>query len=385
MLLMHKDTPVAKVNVNNHIILGYDEIYNEKEIPLGTKGNGKTQEQILLNHWYKSRSIPNARPNLKNIEEKIGIAKTDMFYYSSGISITDTYWLKEENDEILWKDINYHDNGFEPIFATYYLDGKIKKTNKIISPDFTTEGIMEKFWFMSGDKPFLAKMDNKYNNTLSANEIIYFKTAAIAGIDTTPYLFGETKNNKYCACPCFINNADEYYISAMQIRHTNFSLSGEMLIRFFIEKLGYEEEMRQMITLDCLFNNKDRHEKNFGIKKTKNGFKFIAPFDNGFCLGADRILDSKITNNDMKLFNGTRQEILEKYGTSINIDRASTLDILKSTYEQFNIPEERYDIAKEELEEGLNVIKSANKINNYIHNDIIFTNNEIEIPDIELD
>lgn len=45
----------------------------------------------------------------------------------------------------------------------------------------------------------------------------------------------------------------------------------------------------------------------------------------------------------------------------------------------------RYDIAKEELEDGLNVIKSANKINNYIHNDIIFTNNEIEIPDIELD
>ncbi len=87
----------------------------------------------------------------------------------------------------------------------------------------------------------------------------------------------------------------------------------------------------------------------------------------------------------MKLFNGTRQEILEKYGTSVNIDRTSTLDILKSTYEQFNIPEERYDIAKEELEEGLNVIKSANKINNYIHNDIIFTNNEIEIPDIELD
>ena len=115
MLLMHKDTPVAKVDVHNHLILGYDEIYNEKEIPLGTKGNGKTQEQILLSHWYKSRSIPGTRPNLRNIEEKIGIAKTDMFYYSSGISITDTYWLKEENDEILWKDINYHDNGFEPV------------------------------------------------------------------------------------------------------------------------------------------------------------------------------------------------------------------------------------------------------------------------------
>lgn len=50
MLLMHKDTPVAKVDVHNHLILGYDEIYNEKEIPLGTKGNGKTQEQILLSH-----------------------------------------------------------------------------------------------------------------------------------------------------------------------------------------------------------------------------------------------------------------------------------------------------------------------------------------------
>lgn len=30
MLLMHKDTPVAKVDVHNHLILGYDEIYNEK-------------------------------------------------------------------------------------------------------------------------------------------------------------------------------------------------------------------------------------------------------------------------------------------------------------------------------------------------------------------
>lgn len=277
---------VNLLNLNNYINICLKCGFRLHNLLIWEKNNVTPSRWYMKNAEYilflrKGKAKP-----INNISSK---TVHHMFYYSSGISITDTYWIKEENDEILWKDINYHDNGFEPIFATYYLDGKIKKTNKIISPDFTTDGIMEKFWFMSGDKPFLAKMDNKYDNTLSANEIIYFKTAAIAGIDTTPYLLGETKNNKYCACPCFINNADEDYISAMQIRHTNFSLSGEMLIRFFIEKLGYEEEMKQMITLDCLFHNKDRHEKNFGIKKTKNGFKFIAPFDNGFCLGADRI------------------------------------------------------------------------------------------------
>lgn len=381
MLLMHKNIPIAKVRIDNHIILGYDEIYNEKELPLGTRGNGKQQEQILLNQWYASRSIPGIRPNLRNIEEKIGIRKSDMFFYNSGISITDTYWFKEEDEEINWKDINYHDNGFDPVFASYYFNFD---TNGKISPDYTTDGIMEKFWFMSGDKPYLAKIDTKNENTLSANEIVYFKAAAMAGITTTPYLYGTTKTKKFCICPCFINNSEEDYISAMQIKHNDFSLFGEMLIRFFIEKLNYEKEMKQMITLDCLFHNKDRHEKNFGIKRTKNGFEFIAPFDNGYCLGADKQIGAKITDSDMKIFNYSRHEILNRYGIELQIDRTAILNVLQDTYELFNISEQRYEIAKEELEYGFNLIKSAGKMKEYISKGISFTNDKINLSDIDV-
>ena len=157
-----------------------------------------------------------------------------------------------------------------------------------------------------------------------------------------------------------------------------------MLIRFFIEKLNYEKEMKQMITLDCLFHNKDRHEKNFGIKRTKNGLEFIAPFDNGYCLGADKQIGAKITDSDMKIFNYSRHEILNRYGIELQIDRTAILNVLQDTYELFNISEQRYEIAKEELEYGFNLIKSAGKMKEYISKGISFTNDKINLSDIDV-
>ena len=169
MFLMHKDTPVAEISYINGV-MEYERILKRDELPVGTIGNGKIQEQILLNHWYKSRSIPKNRPNMAHITQKLGIERADMFMHSSGISITDTYWFKEESDDILWKDVNYHDNGFEPLFASVYLNTGINGEKISNSPDFTTDGIMEKFWFISQNKPYLAKTDSLYGNTLSANE-----------------------------------------------------------------------------------------------------------------------------------------------------------------------------------------------------------------------
>lgn len=367
MFLMHKDTPVAEISYINGV-MEYERILKRDELPVGTIGNGKIQEQILLNHWYKSRSIPKNRPNMAHITQKLGIERADMFMHSSGISITDTYWFKEESDDILWKDVNYHDNGFEPLFASVYLNTGINGEKIPNSPDFTTDGIMEKFWFISQNKPYLAKTDSLYGNTLSANEIVYYNAAKLAGVQTTPYTISSAKGKDYCICPCFINDSSEDYISMMQIKHSDFSLSGENLY-YFLFKEGYEDEVRKMITLDVFFHNKDRHEKNFGMKKTNNGLKMIAPFDNGFCLGADRQFGNPITDNDLKLFSCSRAEILDRFGVPLNLDNRYIENLLQSVYEQFNIPEERYDIAKEELQEGFNLIAGLN-LSKYIPSSI---------------
>lgn len=355
MILMHGDKPAAEIEMNGNILAGYRHIYDKKELPIGTIGNSKEQEHILINHWVKSRLIPGLRPNIPEIEKILGISKTDAFIQSAGISLTDTYWIKAPSSEIKWEQVNFHRNGFSNPFAEYYF---YHKTSFSPSPDFTTDGIMEKFWLCISGQPYLFKLDRKYDNALCANEVVYAKIASDIGCITTPYLFGEADFGKYCLCPCFVNVDSCDYINAMQVKHSDFSKTGESLVRYFMNKLGFEKEMRAMISLDCLFHNTDRHERNFGYLKFSNGeLKFVPPFDNGYCLGVNREVSHPITDGDMKLFSGNRKDIIECYGTPLDLDKKYCFNILETVYQEYGIPEWRFDMAKQELTYGIDLLK----------------------------
>lgn len=356
---MHGDNEVAILEMSYGKPIGFKEILNIEELPVGTLGATKGQEQLLVGHWYKSRSIPNQRVGIFSLQEKMGISKSEMFLRSAGVSLTDTYWFKDEtlDNNITWKDINFYDNGFNPIFANIYLNNE-NNLQFEKCPDFTTDGIMEKFWYSVHDRPYLAKVDTKMDGILSANEVVYSQIADIMNIKTTPYIFGESNVGRFCSCPCFINDSNEDFISAMQVKHSNFQLSSLRLFNYFMKELNFEEQIKQMITLDCLFHNVDRHEKNFGFIKTKNEIRFAPLFDNGYCLGANRDRNSPITNRDIKLFNDTRESILEEFGVSLQIDKKIFLSILQNVYEDFQIPEDRFMIAKEELEVGCELLEN---------------------------
>ena len=61
----------------------------------------------------------------------------------------------------------------------------------------------------------------------------------------------------------------------------------------------------------------------------------------------------------MKLLSGARKEILEQFGCKIEIDRPYALQILQETYEDFDISEEIFAQAKNELEYGLRLYVEA--------------------------
>lgn len=361
MILMFQDTPVAKLRCNKFKPIGYEEIYDKNKLPLGTKGFNDEQEKILFSHWYNSRAIPQTRPNLLDVENKLGMEINEAIIKSMAISITDCYWIKEDNLDCInlkWKDINYHNNGFDLTFANYYASNKIIFSK---SPDFTTDGIMEKFWYLSSGIAYLAKIDNKYGNRLIANELVYNDIAKSLNINTTPYVLGKLNDVDFCASPCFVKNENENYISAMQIKHSNFSLSSENLLRYFSTELGFEKEIKEMIFLDCLLHNVDRHEKNFGFIKNSDEIRFVPMFDNGFCLGVNHGRNKKVTDADMKLFNDKRKDILYRYSINKDVDELFCQNILKKYYEELNIEEELYEISKLELEYGLNLIKENNR------------------------
>lgn len=362
LILMHQNTPVAEVLFENKIPCKYLNIYEPEQLPIGTLGNNEVWQKRFLKEWYKSRAIPTSRPNILKIEEILGKNKAELFLLNSGISLTDTYWFKEKESEILWENINFYKNGFDPVFANYYLNQDINGIDSK-TPDYTTDGVMEKCWLMIDEIPYLIKFDNKTNNILCANEVVFYKISEFLNITTTPYYIQNLNGKLGCICPSFIKDDTLDAVNAMQFHFQNRNLAGENLLNRFKSEFNFEKELSEMMTLDCIFYNKDRHEKNFGIIYKDNKPKeFIPLFDNGNILGAssaEYILQEKehpiLSDSDMMLVPWNRKQILENYGCEINIDKTYFNTTLQSVYEQFNIPEILYEYANKELNQGLEI------------------------------
>lgn len=107
-----------------------------------------------------------------------------------------------------------------------------------------------------------------------------------------------------------------------------------------------------MLVFDHLIHNTDRHEKNFGFIRDAETLKierFAPLFDNGssFAWNCDSLLTY---SPETKPFCETREEQLALVQHIPDIpDPAFVRGILLEVYEQFGIPEIRYQIATEDL------------------------------------
>ena len=360
--LMHEDTPVGVIRTFNHIPLYYVDVFRPEELPVGTRSKQQSTERILLKKWFESRCIPPQRPDINKITDILGRTEAELFFDNAGISLTDTYWFTKElnNPSIQWKNINFHDNGFEPVLAKWYLGDSLEWSK---SPDFTTDGIMEKCWISHNGIPHLLKTDYAYGEVLCANELVYSKIAKMAGVNSIDYYFGKIKGTKYCECESFVTDAHTDFISAMQVKHSDFSLYGTDLLNYFEKTLGFSE-IRKMVTLDCILHNTDRHEKNFGYLRNKSGIQMAPLYDNGFCLGVNyqNAEDGFVSDADMKLFEGKRAEFMQKCGNPLYLDPERCFFILETVYKEYDIEAKYLEKAKKEIQYGLNVAKEVGMI-----------------------
>lgn len=364
--LMHQNEPIARIAIENQIPVGYMDVYKKELLPLGTYHENSMLCKALLKKWYEGRSIPGTRVNLAKLLQKTGENIQSMFWENMGVSITDTYWFKKETDTILWDDINYYQNGFDPVFQNKILKEIFQKGK---TPDYTTDGIMEKFWFESYGEFYLAKLDRLCHNLLCANEVVYSQIAKLLEISVCSYTHQTFHDLNMCICPCFIKNEKSDFLSAMQIKHA-YQYTGLNLLRYF-KNLGFEKEIKDMMTLDCILHNTDRHEKNFGFIKEDNVLSFVPLYDNGYCLGANYIqefqknntlsLNHKIANADMKLLSDSREQILQLFPTEYEISFLDCLSILQDVYEMFHVPETIFALAKQELEAGIEIYHNTQK------------------------
>lgn len=360
MYLMHKDIVVAKIEVNQNRPYRVNEIYQPEEMPVGTIGDiGFASRNIM--RWHSKRAIPIGRINSDKIEDKLG-SVDELSIKSYGLSLTDSYWYKDENSDLQWKDVNFYENGFVPDLL---LLKKGLLDHQHIGPDYTTNGCLDKFWIYQNGVPYLIKAGglNPHDRILAANEVVAYRIANRLQLDAVPYEKAEIDNEIFCACPSFIKNDKEEFVTLTQLEMQLDTHDDNYIIRDYLEKKGFQTYLDNLASFDILIHNHDRHLDNGGLIRNTQTKEYIKPcpiFDSGSCLNWHNI---DVGTDNMRPFESCIKEYASHIKNPIVIDNTNDLiDIIQSVYREFNISDKQTQIATKELLNGCDILHSVQEV-----------------------
>lgn len=303
--LMNKNKKVFDFEYNDedHLIVGFERNYpdNEKYAPFGLIKNDDIDKNGF-NKWWKNRQIPASRNGLKEILNKSGIYDEDNFDLLDAkaycLSLSDQYWVKKYNENILWEDINFFENEFsEDIGKVLFNGGKTSLNLNLNTPDMTSNGNYEKRWkIINGDR-YLIKAGGKMINQEPFNEVIATKLyeRILNDDEYVKYEIAYDNEKAVSICKNFITPNTEL-IPAWKIDEYYETKKSENKYEHYIRclnKLNIPNAnllVDKMLICDFILANKDRHFNNFGVIRNVETLEFekVAPiFDNGCSLWFD--------------------------------------------------------------------------------------------------
>ena len=345
-ILMNKNTAIMLVEYNttfNGIENIYD-IYNIEYAPLSISNANKTLGANLLkqiNDWFKGRGIPSWRKDLEKLLEKLNVSsKEELLNKSYALSLSDQYWLKEENSNVKWQDINFFTNDFE---YEAYLEASLDSSSSLTtskdkailrSPNNTTDGMLQKGWIIENGKRILVKGTYTSSREEPFNEWLASQISKRLGFYYCNYFVEWTNKTKLISkCENFVSE-DEEIISAYDVFKSEKKPNNINDYEFYIQilekhnVLNARKNVEDMFILDYLMLNTDRHLKNFGVIRNVNTLEWVRTtpiFDTGQSMECDKYLDEiNFSYGTGKFFTNTNknyEDILKVIGKNIvNID-----------------------------------------------------------------
>ena len=376
-ILMHKDNPVAALEIDeaSGVISAIGEVYAEEHIPLGITVKRGRIERSELNDWWKGRAIPASRSGIKTVLEDLQIATTQRLLEKClGLSLSDQYWICPQSRNLKWSEINFFENNFSDDMGNI-LFGKVSSGEMILndeislmSPDNTSDGWLKKKWKIINGKRCLIKGGSGAIQQEPYNEVIASKIMERLAIPHVKYSLIMEEEYPYSICEDFITPQTEL-ISAWYVMQTEKKPNHISVYQHYVnccEKLGIpkiKESLDQMMVVDYLIANEDRHQNNFGVIRNVKKLNFIgaAPlFDSGTSLWFDKPtpmigrtakLQCKPFKNtheeqiklvssfewlDISKLNGIEEEFRELVRDSIFIDNIRCDAICKAMKERVN-------------------------------------------------
>ena len=247
---------------------------NRALLPLFLKRTGDVES------WLRGRAIDSHRTNSRLLKKALRLSSADdvtVVMHVKAATITDSYWFRIEGSSMCYEDVRFKANYFD----TLALRGDPDSFNQPYSPtpELTNIGSFEKCWRLIDDKWWMFKQGNDLErfSELFASKLgqalgfpmaeCFPEDGVIKSLDFTD---GASVN--YEAADGIVGEDEDYFV--------NFEAFWQLS-----PKLA--EQYLQIIYLDTLCFNMDRHTKNYGVLRdveTGEILRMAPNFDNNIAL-----------------------------------------------------------------------------------------------------
>lgn len=267
-----------------------------ERLPLGMSPTSES-----LTRWLRHRTIPANRAYAQNFLSKNGLSENDfigILQICKGLSLTDCYWVTYPNDQKTFAEVNLFDNRFSQVLSQIAFTGygSSPASKFCSSPEFTTNGMLPKAWRRKEGKVLLYKGGTSGLANTGKEPYSEFYAAQVAeamGIPHVTYGLSKWKGQLCSTCELFTSKDISFVPASTLISTSKIS----QIIDWFDDH-GWKNDLADMLVLDAIIRNTDRHLGNFGFLVDNHTNQLLRPapiFDNGLSLYC-YVMDNDLNN-----------------------------------------------------------------------------------------
>lgn len=312
MQLLLKDKPVLKIQDN-----GVCKVLDFDHLPFSLRKENVTFADFT--QWASKRVLPGNRTYANELMEALQLSQKSRYAVCRacrGLSLKDSYWLKRDDEEKGWKEVNLFENPLTAYVTELSLSGRIlteaeeeREKKGIRTPELTTLGSGAKGWIRKENELYLHKV-GKYeipaDEILSALKIRHISYRLSEEKEIGTYLSEERKR--------WLDGTGETIVHAKLFTSQDTAFVSFEEFRTFCRIYGlnpYKEAMKidsdfylKMQIADYILHNSERDEQNWGFFMDNDSGKitgFCPLFDHDHAFSEYANLHSQTTEEDISL------------------------------------------------------------------------------------
>jgi hypothetical protein len=296
---MHRNTPVAELEIDEEVgvVSKIGAVFNALHLPVGLEMTDGRPNRRALNEWWTGRAIPASRSGLRDALENMQVSSPQLLLTKCfGLSLSDQYWVRSVRKPAAWKDMNFFENPFSEDVGNILFGGAPHGDVDLMSPDNTSDGWLKKKWIVADGKRCLVKGGSQVFYQEPLNEALASAIMRRLNVPHTPYSLIYERGQPLSVCADFITSATDL-VPAWRIRSAAKKPGHISEYRHYLdccERLGIpgmEQSINEMLTVDFLLANADRHFNNFGAVRDAETLAWVgaAPiYDSGTSMYYDQ-------------------------------------------------------------------------------------------------